>query len=170
MELVHRAANIKESLVANLTRLETDSAIFPKENNNLLDVFTPTPRQDPLVSRIWAHAALIYPSIVVSGWQPANLDVRNHVSAVIELPKREKSPSLLRTMVWPFCVAGCLADPAQEAEFRGMVEVLQPQSIFGTVHKALEIMENVWRNRDTDVATRNLATCFRLHGDLVLLV
>lgn len=51
-----------------------------------------------------------------------------------------------------------------------MVDVLQPPSIFGTVHKALEIMENVWRNRDTDVANRDLATCFRTRGELVLLV
>ncbi|KAH6676215.1 hypothetical protein B0J14DRAFT_350612 [Halenospora varia] len=74
-------------------------------------------------------------------------------------------------MVWPFCVAGCLAEPAQEAHIRRMVEVLQPPSVFGTVRKALEIMENVWRNRDTgDAASRDLATCFRSQGGLVLLV
>ncbi len=170
VELVHRATTIKESLVAHLIRLETDPAIVPKENSSLLDVFTPPPSQSSVVSRVWAHAALIYLSIVVSGWQPASVDVRYHVSRVIELLKRQTSPALLRTMVWPFCVAGCLAEPAQEPHFRGMVEVLQPPSIFGTVHKALEIMENLWCNRDTDVATRDIATCFRTQGDLVLLV
>jgi hypothetical protein len=74
-------------------------------------------------------------------------------------------------MVWPFCVAGCLAEPAQEAHLRRMVEALQPPSIFSTVRKALEIMENVWINRDTgDAANRDLAGCFRSQGDLVLLV
>lgn len=170
VELVHRATAIKESLLAHLKRLETDPARVPKENSSLLDVFAPPPSQGSLVSRVWAHAALIYLSIVVSGWQPASVDVRYHVSRVIELLKRQESPALLRTMVWPFCVAGCLAEPSQEAHLRGMVEVLQPPSIFGTVHKALEIMENVWHNRDTDVATRDIATCFRTQGDLVLLV
>jgi hypothetical protein len=106
----------------------------------------------------------------VSGWQPASVHVRYHVTHIIDLLKCQKSPVLLRTMVWPFCVAGCLAEPDQEAFFRGMVEVLQPPSIFGTVHKAHEIMENIWRDRDTDVATRDFATCFRVQGEVVLLV
>ncbi|KAF2810303.1 uncharacterized protein BDZ99DRAFT_563187 [Mytilinidion resinicola] len=170
VELVRRATAIKESLVAHLMRLETDPPKAPKENNSFLDIFAPPLSQCSLVSRVWAHAALIYLSIVVSGWQPTNVDVRYHVNRVIELLKLQRSPALLRTMVWPFCVAGCLAERGQEAHFRGMVEVLQPPSIFGTVHKALEIMENVWRNRDTDFATRDIATCFRAQGNLVLLV
>jgi hypothetical protein len=64
-------------------------------------------------------------------------------------------------MVWPFCVAGCLAEPAQEAHLRAVAKALQPPSVFGTIYKALEIMENVWRNRDAgDAANRDLATCF----------
>ncbi|KAF2499259.1 hypothetical protein BU16DRAFT_503288 [Lophium mytilinum] len=170
VELVRRATAIRESLVAHLMRLETETPTIPTGNINLLDMFTPPPSQCSLVSRVWAHAALIYLSIVVSGWQPTSVDVRYHVSRVIELLKRQKSPALLRTMVWPFCVAGCLADPAQEAHFREMVEVLQPPSIFGTVHKALEIMEDVWRKRATDITARDIATCFKVQGDLVLLV
>jgi len=177
MELVHRATAIKESLVAHLTQLETDPPIVPKESSSLLDVFTAendqqskTPAgQSSLVTRVWAHAALVYLFVVVSGWQPASVDVRYHVGRIVELLTHQISPpALLRTMVWPFCVAGCLAEPAQEAHLRGMVEALQPASVFGTVRKALEIMENVWRNRDA--ATRDLATCFRSQGDLVLLV
>jgi hypothetical protein len=170
VELVHRATAIKESLLAHLMRLETDSAIVSPENNNLLDVFAPPPSQIFLVSRVWSHSALIYLSIVVSGWQPANLEVRYHVGQVIQLLQRQITPALLRTMVWPFCVAGCLVDPAQEADVRGMVEALQPPRIFGTIHKSLEIMENVWRIRNADVATRDFSTYFRIQGDPVLLV
>ncbi|KAK9244391.1 fungal-specific transcription factor domain-containing protein [Lipomyces tetrasporus] len=180
MELVHRATAIKDSLEAHLTRLETDPVIIPKEGTSLLDVFTAdygqqskTPAsQSSLVTLVWAHAALVYLFVVVSGWQPASVDVRYHVGRIIELLARQISPpALLRTMVWPFCVAGCLAEPTQEAHLRGMVEALQPPSVFGTVRKALEIMENVWRNRDAgDAASHDLATCFRSQGDLVLLV
>lgn len=180
MELVNRATAIKDSLEAHLTQLEMNPVIIPNESSSILDMFTAnscqqlkTPAsQSHLVTRIWAHAALVYLFIVVSGWQPASDDVRYHVGRVVELLTRQISPpALLRTMVWPFCVAGCLAEPAQETHLRGMVEELQPPSVFGTVHKALEIMESVWCNRGAeDAASRDLAMCFSGQGDLVLLV
>lgn len=180
MELVHRATAIKDSLDCHLTRLETDAVTISKEVSSPLDMFTAdygqqskTPAsQSSLVTCVWAHAALLYLFVVVSGWQPASADVQYHVGQIIELLTRQISPpALLRTMVWPFCVAGCLAEPAQEAQLRGMAEALQPPSVFGTVRKALEIMENVWRSRNIgDAANRDLANCFRSQGDLVLLV
>ncbi|KAF2103650.1 hypothetical protein NA57DRAFT_31077 [Rhizodiscina lignyota] len=180
MELARRAMIIKDSLVTNLMQLETeiDPAIAPKDSANLLDIFAQcncqpsktSTIQRSLVTHIWAHAALIYLFVVVSGWQPTSVDVRYHVDRIVELLKQLSQPALLRTMVWPFCVAGCVAEPMQEAQLRGMTEALQP-SAFGTVHKAFKIMENVWHNRNVgDIATRDLATCFRSQGDLVLLV
>ena len=180
MELVHRATAIKDSLKAHLTRLETDPVTVPKEGSGLLGIFAAdyyqqseeNGSQSSLVTRVWAHAALIYLFIVISGWQPSSADVRHQVGYILELlTHRISRPALLRTMVWPFCVAGCVAEPAQEARFRTMVESLQPPSVFGTVRKALEIMEDVWRKRNAeDAATRDLAMCFRSQGDLVLLV
>jgi hypothetical protein len=124
------------------------------------------------VTRVWAHAALLYLSVVVSGWQPSNAEVRSNVGWIIELLTSEISPpETLRTMAWPFCVAGCLAEAAQERQFRAMVNALQPPSVFGTVRKALAIMENVWLDRGVvDSMSRDLASCFRCQGDLVLLV
>ncbi|XXG98318.1 hypothetical protein Hte_004641 [Hypoxylon texense] len=180
MELVRRASAIKDLLVARLTQLETEPAAVREKNTRTLDAFMADFTQQsetlanlsPVVTRIWAHAALVYLFVVVSGWQPASSDVRYHVGQIIELlTHRISPPALLRTMVWPFCVAGCLAEPAQEDHLREMVETLKPPSVFGTVRKALEIMENVWRKRDSeDIASRDLATCFRSQGDLVLLV
>ena len=128
--------------------------------------------QSSLVTRVWNHAALLYLHLVVSGWQPASNDVRHHVSQIIDLITNQISPpALLRTMVWPFCIAGCLAEPTHEAHLRETVATLQPPSIFGTLRKALEIMEEVWHNRDTvDTEYRDFATCFRSQGHLVLLV
>lgn len=171
VELVRRATSIKESLTTHLATLGTDPAHFSLEKSSILDVFAPPICQGFLVTRVWTHAALVYLSTVVSGWQPANVEVRCNVSRVIELLlKGEISPALLRTMAWPFCVAGCLAEPAQETQFRGIVELLQPPSFFGTIHKAFEIMENVWRHRGVDGAIHDIATCFRTGDDVVLLV
>jgi hypothetical protein len=179
MQLVHRATAIKDTLEAHLTRLESDLVAPPRHGGSLFDFFKtdyclPSANQSSLVTRVWAHAALIYHFVVVSGWQPTSVDVRYHVGRITELLSNQiSSPGLLRTMAWPFCVAGCLAEPAQEVHLRAMVQALQPSSIFGTVRKAFEIMENVWRKRNTgDTASRDLAACFRNQGntDLVLLV
>lgn len=201
MELVRRAAGIKCSLDSGLEDESLDTASAQNEHEGLLDMLVnetgdyycsqtvdSSSRQTTaaLVTRVWVHAALLYLSVVVSGWQPANSEVRYHVSRIIELllplPSNRTSssffsqprlpPLLLRTMAWPFCVAGCLAGSAQEVHFRGLVERLKPPSAFGTVYKALEVMERVWQNRDTgDVAAgdRDFAACFRCEGNLVLL-
>lgn len=180
MELVRRATVIKSLLEDRVAQLEIEPVTTPKKANSLLDTLSGHHYQHPrtfvnqtsLVTQVWAHAALIYLFIVVSGWQPASVDVRCHVSRIIELLAYQISPpALLRTMVWPFCVAGCLAEPAQEMHLRGMAKALQPPSVFGTVHKALEIMESAWRNRNAEnIASRDLATYFKSQGDLVLLV
>lgn len=178
MELVQRATTIKNFLKCHLSQLEAKPAIIPNTGRSLLDILTAdysqqnlSASQSAIVTRVWAHAALVYLFIVVSGWQPASVDVQYHVGCIIELLTYQISPpSSLRTMVWPFCVAGCLAEPSQENHLRNMVEALQPPSIFGTLRKALEIMENVWRNRNAGDESRDLATCFRSQGDLVLLV
>lgn len=180
MELVHRATAIKDSLEAHLTRLEENPTTAPAEGSSFLDAFTydcgqqsvVPASQSSMVTRVWAHAALLYLFVVVSGWQPASATVRYHVHRIIDLLIRQISPpALLRTMVWPFCVAGCLAEPAQEAGLRAMVGTLQPPSVFGTVRKALEMMENAWRDRQVGDATdRDLATYLRSQDGLVLLV
>jgi hypothetical protein len=180
MELVRRATGIKNSLETHLARLQTDTISNPKDDNSVFDVFTAdynqftkgTASQKPLVTLAWAHAALIYLSVVVSGWQPASAEIRYHVRRIIEIPVREISPpALLRTMVWPLYVAGCLAEPELATQLCGVIEALQPRSVFGTLKKALEVMENVWRNGNAgNVASRNLATCFQNQGDLVLLI
>lgn len=179
MELVHRAKVIKDSLEAHLTELESNTVITPQAGRSLVDLFQSdfyhrsetSASQSSLVTRIWGHAALIYLFIVVSGWQPASADVHHHVVRIIELINQVSPPELLRTMVWPFCVAGCIAEPAYETQFRALADSLQPPSLFGTVRKALEIMENVWLNRSAkDAESRDLAACFRSQGSLVLLV
>ncbi|KAI0121066.1 fungal-specific transcription factor domain-containing protein [Xylariales sp. AK1849] len=177
-ELAYRATAIKEALVPRLLRLETNLATIPEENDSLLDVFVPYNNHLPeeptirssLVTRVWAHAAFIYLFVVTSGWKPTSVEVRYHVGQTIQLLEQISPPALLRTMVWPFCVAGCLVEPSQEVHLRRMAEALRPRSVFGTVYKALEIMENVWRNREGDLAARDFAACFRDQADLVLLV
>ncbi|KAJ5249169.1 fungal-specific transcription factor domain-containing protein [Penicillium chermesinum] len=180
MNLVQRAKLIKESLEMQLTRLESNRGTAVAEEPSIFGFLAveggtsiaPSTSQTSQVTRVWGHAALLYLSAVVSGCQPANLEVQYHVSKVLDILTREISPpTLLRTMVWPFCVAGCVCDSRQEARFRDLAKGLQPTSIFGPVQRALEIMENAWRHRNSETTKEwDLAAWFRSLGDPVLLV
>lgn len=182
MRLVSQATAIKEALSYHLAQWQNSPMIAVEAGSGLMDFFTAdhgqqsnlANRQSHVVTQIWAHAALIYLHVVVSGWQPASVDIRHHVAQVLELLVSKLSPQeLLRTVVWPFCVAGCLAEPSQEGQLRELVRSLHPPSIFDTctVRKALAIMEGVWRSRDAeDLSTRDIALCLRSQGDFILLV
>ncbi|KAH8885847.1 hypothetical protein GQ53DRAFT_796992 [Thozetella sp. PMI_491] len=179
MELVLRATAIKSTLAASLTRAELAPSGISADANSPWDIFTPCngqasmlTAQSLLVTRIWAHAAALYLSVVISGWQPTSSEVRHHVACIVELlMQRTLSWAALRTIAWPFCVAGCLAAPAQEPLLRGVVEGLRPPGLLGPLKKALQIMEAVWCSRDSiDSTTWDLAACFRRPGHLVLLV
>lgn len=169
-ELAHRAAVIKQSLQDIALQLETEYEIPAKSRSTILDVFALPTNQSPWVSLIWTYSAFIYLSIVAYGWRTASIDACCQVGRVIDLMRREISPTMLRTMVWPFCITGCIALPGQEVHFRTMVATLQPPSIFSTLHKALEVMENVWRKRNLDMMACDLAKCFQIDGNLILLV
>ncbi|KAI9727716.1 MAG: hypothetical protein M1828_005944 [Chrysothrix sp. TS-e1954] len=181
VELVRRAMPIKSSVEASLSALETTPAAIEWESDTFLDILNAnhlaqsgTTRVDgrvSLITSIWAHAAILYLSIVVSGWQPASDEVRCHVRKSIDLLVRARPPTLLRAVCWPFFVVGSLAEAGQEAQLRNLVHTLQPRSMFGTVYKALEMMEIVWQNRDCPIAVdRDLAACFGGQENLVLLV
>lgn len=180
MELVQRATTIKSFLKSNLTHYETSEIQSPnKETVRLglpeLDSFgssTLLADQKVFISKVWAHAALLYLHIVVSGWQPANTGIQEHVGEVIELlHHRFPQNTVVRTMMWPFCVAGCLAEPALRDRFRVLVDALRPSSLFRTACTALEIMEDIWREGQSgDAANHDLATLFTRQDIRILLV
>ncbi|KAF2110771.1 fungal-specific transcription factor domain-containing protein [Lophiotrema nucula] len=172
MELVRRATSIKEGLSYWLANLTTISVLKDsRATSGLLD--TPSHGDNWIsVTMIWGRAALLYLSIVVNGWQPASCEVRQNVQEIIKLLSHElSSPSLLRTVVWPFCVAGCLAEPQQEFLFCSMVEKLPAAGVFGPVHKAHDIMAKVWRSRDTiDSVNWDLALSLKTLDESILLI
>jgi hypothetical protein len=175
MELVARASAIKQILLDNLARLDA-AAYTPKTNR--LGLFTLYNDQLPpmpggctaFVTRVWAHAALLYLSVMVSGWQPGSAGIRENVIQTLALLEQMPAPELLRTMVWPFCMVGCLAEPGEEFHFRAMANALVPHRLFGPARKALEIMENVWKCRDELTIETDFAACVCSLGYMSLLV
>jgi hypothetical protein len=175
MELVARASAIQRTLLENLARLD---AAVDTSRPNWLGIFGVYNDQLPpmpggcavFVTRVWAHAALLYLAVSVSGWQPASAGIRENVTRILALLERMPAPELLRTVVWPYCIVGCLCEPAEEFRLRAMAETLVPHRLFGPARKALEIMENVWKRREELTIETDFAACVRSLGYVSLLV
>ncbi|KAF7526512.1 hypothetical protein G7054_g10727 [Neopestalotiopsis clavispora] len=123
------------------------------------------------ITRIWAHAAIIYLSVSLSGWQTNNNEIRAAVAQVLALLEMIDSPGQLRSLSWPICIAGCLALPAQVPAFRQIVGTMGPLGKFGTLSNALSIMETVWNSRDSiDSNTWDIASALSIIGSPSLLI
>lgn len=196
VELVGRATQIETDLRGYITCIDAGAGLLDMNTINMCvseghNPQTLTVAPNPLdvlgqyqhgqmstvttlwVTRIWAQAALTYLSVVVSGWQPGSPEIRESVGNTISLLSHLPTAACLRTAVWPFCIAGCLAMPEQEHVFRGMVSGMGSLEIFGTIKEALAIMENVWANRahiEKAGDTWDFAASLRSLGQSALLV
>lgn len=119
---------------------------------------------------IWLVAAQTYLYVVISGWQPSCPEIRTSVARMTELLTQLPQDTGLRTLVWPFCVAGCLSQPEDEWRYRAMVQRMGSVSVFGTVKAAMEIMEAVWARRHQIDESWDVAKCMRILGHGVLLI
>lgn len=123
------------------------------------------------VTRVWAYAAELYLSVLLSGWQPRSAEVQGSVARVVSLLNTVQSPAQLRSLSWPICVAGCLALPDQEQDFRRIVGEVGELGEFGTAGTALRIMEAVWASRDTvDGHVWDFASFLTILGSPALLI
>lgn len=100
-----------------------------------------------LVTEMFAHAALTYLHVTMSGPNPNISEIRISVaralSALILLPSR-----LLFRISWPFCIIACMASPEQETLFREVFQrALMAGEPIGTIWKGLRIVEECWRLR-----------------------
>ncbi|KAJ4249743.1 hypothetical protein NW762_012084 [Fusarium torreyae] len=186
LELAQRASTIMESLTANLEQSHASSSPTsnpqPEEREYLEELRRPyysrsTAQDTRLVSQVWTHAIMVYLITVVSGWQPANAILRHHVDQIVQILQGQISLPLMRTMVWPLCVAGCLADPPQRRLLLGVLSTLQPMTLFPNVHKAVRIMKWAWQQgsnlqSDNQPVTNHmdLTACFQTQGESPLLV
>lgn len=123
------------------------------------------------VSLTWAHAAVIYLFVTTFGWREQDQDIQENVLLTLRFLREIQSPAILRSLAWPFFIAGCLATESQEAEFRQIASKMGSLSAFGTLNEALKIMEKVWSTLgEKDETTWDFTFCFRMMGSIPLLI
>lgn len=161
-----KLSNIK--LVTRATSIETDlEAVASK----LADVMSRSPSDSCEVTQLFASAALVYLHVVVSGFQFSLPEIRSTVAKSITMFQHLSNPKLLRSLVWPLCVTGCLATKEQEGFFRDLVMGMSMEAyMFGSIRSALRIMENSWEKRDGLEEGWDWAACMNSLGHLMLIV
>ncbi|KAH6980772.1 fungal-specific transcription factor domain-containing protein [Ilyonectria sp. MPI-CAGE-AT-0026] len=128
------------------------------------------PELNTHITRIWAHAAHTYLLVLLLGWQPADPRIRSNTTRMIELFDKISSPTWLRSLVWPFCVSGCLALGQDRDAFRRIGNAMEAFQALGTAQEALSIMENVWMKQEVDSTSWDVGACLKSLGHRVLLV
>ncbi|KAL2849816.1 fungal-specific transcription factor domain-containing protein [Aspergillus pseudoustus] len=180
VQLVKRASTIEQEIEDGLARLNSNTDWSPhKQQPDLPKVLNPAFAHQnacaqetiKLTTRIWSYAARMYLHVTQSGWQTSVPAIRDDINRMLDLFALLPSPSLLRALAWPLCVAGCLAEEEQEATFRGLIRSMGPIGTLGTMKETLQIMENVWQKRaHVDPDTWDIAACLRSSGHMVMLI
>jgi hypothetical protein len=143
VDLVQRGARIEERLRQEMENMSGPPLPVPWEPFDL-----PLSHKHPVVSRLYALAAIIYLHVVLSGAHPYLPEIRQAVLAVLETLTSLQDAQLLQSLSWPFCVAGCLATEDQYATFRQLFSATEAwEATNGTCSEAYRIMKACWAKR-----------------------
>lgn len=166
-DLAKRGSQIQERLRQEIASIEDISSAGPSLCNPSGIIPAPT---HPEISKVFALSALTYLHVVISGAYPELAEIAESVSETIVAFKSLKDPRLLRRVVWPFCISGCLALEKQHDFFRDLVSRAEiTQWTPGTCFEALQIMGECWKARTTSSESCDWVTAMKRRGSYVLL-
>jgi C6 transcription factor Pro1 len=143
-ELVERVEPLKRKLqagiaeAADLCRADNDDSARNGGRENLVR----------RVTNAFACGACVYLTVVVSEPDPGLPEMRANVSATLAALCALPDPKNLRSTVWPFCIAGCMATRDQQPAFEDLASRAGiDEDVFGRSWRALEVMKRCWRMR-----------------------
>ncbi|KAI9730862.1 MAG: hypothetical protein M1834_005580 [Cirrosporium novae-zelandiae] len=147
-DLVERGRVIHQHLADGITQVLQDPHTSPSEPNTT----SITTQIRKSITLIYAHAAQVYLHTVISGPSPTlpeiRTSVRSTVSHLQELRHLCSDPQAIRGLVWPVCIAGCMAEEPLKGFFRNLIEeVGQEAREFGNLSTVLRVMEMCWDRR-----------------------
>jgi hypothetical protein len=167
VDLAKRGDKIQERLrqeLATTKKVSLGQALYGSP-----DTSTQAPTH-PAISKIFILAAITYLHVVVSGPYPAVPEITNNVAETIGAFKTLKDVSLLRYVVWPLCITGCLALEEQYDFFRDLMSRagVTPWST-GNCFEAFSIMQECWKARLVSDESCDWATTMKMRGCYVYL-
>jgi hypothetical protein len=102
------------------------------------------------ITRIFILSALTYLHVVISGPNPELPEIASNVTRAIEAFESLTHPPLLRYLVWPFCITGCLASEQQRRVFPALIATAEINGqTLSSCRRAFKIMEECWKLRNT---------------------
>ena len=168
------AGNIQLEIEFNCSRIS-------EELNALREQYSgPPPHHQPqvykeytalVVTQIFACAGLIYLQTVVSS-DPSVLHIQGALQNIKMAMSLILDPRMFRGLVWPLCVAGCMASSQRDQEFfRNTVEsAILDSPRFGNSGQALQILEKSWELQQERGRLIDCATVIQELGACILLV
>jgi len=123
------------------------------------------------VTNIFASAAIIYLHTVITSSDVSPSLVQLALRNTIESMRMVTDPRMFRGLIWPLCVAGCMASSKADQDFFRICAAgaVNDSRSFGNSGKALDILERSWllqRERgklvDCTAAIKDMGSCVLL--------
>ena len=163
LQLVKRSAQIEEHLQMKLTENTVQ-----KEEARLSLSFSQS--ASAAITEIFALSALTYLHVTVSGGNSNVPEIADSVAKTIVALKALTDSKLLRCVVWPFCITGCLAQEEQQTTFRSLAAASGfNKAGVGTFNIAFKIMKECWKRREHGLGDYDWVSAMGALGCSVLL-
>jgi hypothetical protein len=147
-KLVDEATAIEQSIRDQAAQMLGNDVFYVSRHPSLSSSQASADYIEKLITTIFALSSLTYLHVVVSGGCPELPEIKESVSKTIEALRQIPEPHLLNRVIWPFCVAGCLAVESQYDFFTDMGDgILSRRHI-----KAISIIQSCWELRQTQAA------------------
>lgn len=122
IELAVRGNKIVEKLQEMLSDLDLPVSAHEDGSHQDLQCGQPNHQTSASVASIYARAALVFVHVVISGPNIYIQELRTEVASLTDRMRSMSQRLPLRTMLWPLCVAVCLAEGASQQSAQKMIE------------------------------------------------
>jgi C6 transcription factor Pro1 len=102
-----------------------------------------------IVTHLYALSTRVYIHVIIHGPDCGSLPLQERVAQSIAAFHNLPDPKLLRSLVWPFCITGCMATSDEQQQFLTDIchSVTTNGGGVGTLKSALDVMEKCWEMR-----------------------
>ncbi|KAG1821621.1 fungal-specific transcription factor domain-containing protein [Suillus subaureus] len=141
------------------------------QNSPTGHVGTSLPADDTrrIVGDIFREATILYLQTVLSDPNPGVPEIVNSIDVIVQLLNRLPVSNIDRCLVFPICLAGCLADDPMKREF--LKSRLQGQhNGFGNTSQTMRVMQTAWQKRDNQGGRVEWQDLLHIQGRYLLLL